>query len=66
MSRLTEPNRKTLAKARQLADLKGMYTIREYTGEEKTELALGAALGTAQELLWQMAAIIDRLDGADG
>jgi hypothetical protein len=70
-SRLTDTDRRILAKAREVAALKDTAAMSERYGKTEYEMALGvtdgamaraAALGEAQFLLLEMAAIIKRLD----
>jgi len=62
VSDLTERDRQTIARARELADIKGTDAIRNYADEDDPYFAVTAAFGTAQELLWQLARIAERRD----
>jgi hypothetical protein len=64
-SRLTDHDRDIIAQARELAALPSIDAIRERTGEHSLLLAYAFALGEAQERLAELAAIAERLDGAD-
>jgi len=55
-----------IARARQLAALRGTDAIRAYTGTGDTDLAYAEALGEAQHLLGALAAIAERLGGDPG
>lgn len=61
MTGLTDDDRQLITRARELADLKGSAAICGYTGASDFEVAYPAALGTAQELLWQLALLAERL-----
>jgi hypothetical protein len=62
-ARLTGLDRRTIARAREVAALHGTDAIREYTRQDTAEGALAAVVGTAQYLLLELAAIAERLDG---
>lgn len=63
LTRLTDVDRRIIAKAHEVAALKGTPSRRERYGETDSETARAAALGEAQFLLAELAAIIGRLDG---
>ena len=60
---LTDADRHTIAKARELAGLRAA-TVREFTGEENLDDAYVVAFGRAQFEIGQLLDIIGRLDGA--
>ena len=63
---LTDEDRRLIAKARELAWLRA-DGIRKATGQQDTGMAFAAALGQAQHLLNELAAIITRLtEDTDG
>lgn len=62
-SRLTGTDRLMIAKAREVAALTSGGAMLERYGETDHDMARAAALGEAQFLLGELAAIIDRLDG---
>ena len=62
-SALTDRDRDIMAKARELAELRGADAIRACTGEADITMAVAAAFGVAQSLLAEQAAIINRLTG---
>jgi hypothetical protein len=59
---LTDLDRSTIAKARDLAALSGKE-IRETTGHDDPAMALAAAMGRAQVLLTELADLAERLEG---
>jgi hypothetical protein len=65
MTGLTEHEHLVIARARQLAGVLGAEAVRTYTGTDNTDLAYAEALGEAQHLLGELAAIADRPDSAD-
>jgi hypothetical protein len=62
MTRLTDADRRILAKARELTAVNTMDRLREHTGASDTEVALTAGWGESAYLLRELAAIIGRLD----
>lgn len=66
MSGLSGAERLTISRARQLAAVTGAAAVREYTGVSDTELAYACALGEAQHLLAEVAAIAERPGGSEG
>jgi hypothetical protein len=62
VSRLTDADRCVIAEARAPAGLSGP-AIRAHTRERDLGMAMAAALGEAQHLLWELAAIIELLAG---
>jgi hypothetical protein len=65
-TRLTDIDRRMIAKAHEVAALKSTDSRRERYGDTDGEMARAAALGEAQFLLEELAAIIKRLDGKTG
>lgn len=59
---LTETDKKTIARARELATLNG-EEIRLNTGYDDPAMALAAAMGQAQHLLSELATIAERAHG---
>lgn len=62
-SALTDRDREIIAKACDLAELRGADAIRARTGETDITMAVAAAFGMAQDGLAELAAIIKRLTG---
>ena len=60
---LDDTDRRMIAKAREVAALKTAEVMRERYGEADSEMARAAALGEAQFLLLELAAVIDRFGG---
>lgn len=64
--RLTDHDRRIIADARLLASLRaGTSDVLEHTGETGITLALANALGQAQHVLRELAAIAERLGAGD-
>jgi hypothetical protein len=53
-------DRLVIARARELANLKGADAFRTYTGTGNTDLAYAEALGEAQHLLGELADVAER------
>ena len=62
-ARLTGADHRMIAKAREVAALQSGGAMRERYGDADSGMAQAAALGEAQFLLLELAAIIARLDG---
>jgi hypothetical protein len=61
--RLTAADRSAVARARELAGISSLDALREHTGVSATDMAYACALGEAQDLLAELAAVVDRLGG---
>ena len=62
-TRLTDTDRRTIAKARELTQVR-TATVCEFTGEEELDDAYVIAFGRAQFEIGQLLDIIERLGGA--
>ncbi len=62
-SRLTDADRDLIARARKMADLRGLDAIREHTGVGETDMAYAIAFGEAQHLLSELAIRLLTLGG---
>jgi hypothetical protein len=65
-TRLTDADRRMIAKAAEVAALKDPAAMRERYGDANHVMARAAAFGEAQFLLLELDAIIARLDGHGG
>ena len=63
MTALTSADRALIARARELAGIRGPAAVREHTGDSDPLGSYVAALGEAQELLAGLAAIAERPAG---
>jgi hypothetical protein len=63
--RLTDIDRRMITKAREVAALRDADARRERYGDSDSEMSRAAALGEAQFLLLELAAIIKRLGGGN-
>jgi len=63
--RLTDHDRRIIARARQLAESSGLEGVRSAAGDREID-TYAEAFGVAQYLLAELAAIIDRLGGGNG
>jgi hypothetical protein len=61
---LTDADRATIARARELAQLGSINAVREHTGLDDSANAYASAFGAAQWLLAELVAIAERLGGA--
>lgn len=58
---LSDTDKQTIARARELATLHGAEAIRQHTGQDDTAAAYAAALGEAQHLLYELASLAEKL-----
>jgi hypothetical protein len=65
VSGLTDAERLTIARARQLAEIRGADAVCDYTGAADAAMAYAEALGEAQHLLAVLAAIAEHGGGQD-
>jgi hypothetical protein len=64
--RLTDDDRRIIARARELAALRGADAFCEHTGKTALDMAHAVALGQAQVTLGWLADIAERLGGDGG